>query len=281
VTYRGRSSSDEGGTSNLTGNLQMGCLAGGVVGLVILGLVIFLNPFAVIDEGHVGLVTEFGRAKEVRTTGITMINPFTQDIKEVEVRTRPIKFEKIEAASAEQQSVLLTGTLNYSVDASPEKIIHLYRTVGLDYQGRVLNAALNDETKAALPHYTVNTILTSRHAISDGVVKAMNSRLAEHGIVVHDLFLENIAFSPEFQKAIEEKQVAAQTAEKEQQVTIQQREKANQTIAQAEGQAAANALLTKDLSPAVLQSKAIEKWDGKLPQYMGGDSVPFIQVGGS
>lgn len=261
--------------------MGVGCTVAGAVALVLLGLTLFLNPFAVIDEGHVGLVTEFGKAKEVRGPGFTTINPFVQDIKEVEVRIRPIKFENIEAASAEQQSVKLTGTLNYSVDPSPEKVMALYRTVGLDYQGRFLNAALNDVTKGVLPHYEVNAILPSRPAISAEVVKTMNERLQDqYGITVHDLFLENIAFSNEFQQAIEAKQVAAQTAEKEQQVTIQRREQANQAIAQAEGQARANALLTENLSPAVLRAKFIEKWDGKLPQYVGDGDI-LVQLGAS
>jgi regulator of protease activity HflC (stomatin/prohibitin superfamily) len=242
-------------------------IGGGVAAFGFLVLVVGCNPVAVVDEGNVGLVTELGKAKEVRGPGVTLINPFTQDVREFETRIRPLKFENIDAASQELQSVKLTGTLNYSVDASA--VINLYRTVGLDYQGRVLNAALNDVSKATTPQYPVNEILAKRPEVSSKIVAALNERLKEHGITVHDLFLENIAFSPEFQKAIEEKQTAAQTAEKEVQVTIQRREQANQAIESAKGQAEANRLLTASLTDEIVRYEAVKKWDGKLPQVQG------------
>lgn len=247
--------------------------------LVVLGLLAACNnPVAVVDEGNVGLVTEFGKAKETRGPGITLINPFTQDVREVETRIRPIKFENIDAASTELQSVKVTGTLNYSVRNDEDTILNLYRTVGLDYQGRVLNAALNDNIKAVMPQYKVNDILASRPAISAAVVKAMNERLAEHGIIVHDLFLENINFSEEFQKSIEAKQAQAQNTEREAQVTLQKKEQAAQAIETARGQAEANRLLTESLSPEIVRLRAVEKWDGKLPTVSGAEGT-IIDLG--
>ena len=62
---------------------NVGALVGGLVLVVAVAL---NNPVAVVDEGHVGLITELGRAKELRGPGVTLINPFIQDLKEVETR---------------------------------------------------------------------------------------------------------------------------------------------------------------------------------------------------
>src|SRR5688500_16050604 len=151
---------------------NVGALAGG---LIILVLVALNNPVTVIDEGHVGLITELGRAKELRGPGVTLINPFIQDMKEVETRVRPIDFTGIDAASKEAQSVKLTGKLNFALQEAD--IISLYREVGLDFQGRILNAALNSTAKAVLPQYGVDEILPNRRAIEDKIVEDLNVRL--------------------------------------------------------------------------------------------------------
>ena len=52
-------------------------------------------------------------------------------------------------------------------------------------------------------------------------------------------------------------------------------------IAVARGEAEANRLLAESLraNPEVVRLKAVERWDGKLPVYMGGSApVPFINT---
>ncbi len=247
-----------------------------VAAVLLLGFVIF-NPVEVVDEGHVGLITRFGQAQEVRPPGLTLINPFTQRMIEVETRIRPIKFENIDAASAEQQSVRLTGTMNFALNTN--EIVELYRRVGLDFQQRILVAALNDTSKEVLPQYPVNDILPRRAAISTRIQERLNERLSEYGITVTAIFLENITFSEEFQKAIEAKQTAAQDAEREQQVLLQRKTQADQAIETARGQAEANRLLTESLSPEIVRYEAVKKWDGKLPMVQGGGDGVIIDLG--
>ena len=38
-------------------------------------------------------------------------------------------------------------------------------------------------------------------------------------------------------------------------------------------------MLTKSLSPELLQYKALERWDGKLPQATGSSALPFLSLG--
>jgi regulator of protease activity HflC (stomatin/prohibitin superfamily) len=49
----------------------------------------------------------------------------------------------------------------------------------------------------------------------------------------------------------------------------------------AEAQAKANEELAKSLTPELIRSQEIQAWDGKLPQFIGGDApIPFISVNG-
>src|SRR5688500_20262246 len=92
--------------SGLATMRNVGALAGG---LMLLLLVALNNPVAVVDEGNVGLITELGRAKELRGPGVTLINPFIQDIKEDETRVRPVDIHEIDAASTEAPRVTTIG----------------------------------------------------------------------------------------------------------------------------------------------------------------------------
>ena len=243
-------------------NVRIGCATAGVLGLLI-GAVA-CNPIKVIDEGHVGLVTEFGRAQEgLRQPGVTMHNPFTQDVIEVETRTRASLFKDIEGASQEQQIVKVTGTINYAL--AQINIVELYRTVGLDFINRVFDSSRDSSVKTVTARYPVNEILARRQELQDAIRDQMNSDLGKHGIVVNDVFITNLAFSPEYTAAIEKKQVAQQEAEREKQVLVQREQQALQAVAAARGQAEANRVLSESITPALLEDKKLTKWDGKLP----------------
>ncbi len=270
--------------SGLATMRNVGALVGG---LLLLLVVACNNPVAVVDEGNVGLITELGKAKEIRGPGVTLINPFIQDMKRVETRVRPIDFKDIDAASRVAQSVKLTGKLNYALREAD--IISLYREVGLDFQSRILNAALNSTAKAVLPQYGVDEILPNRRAIEDRIIDDLNARLRDYGIKVTAIFLENVSFSAEYQAAIEGKQTASQNALKEVEITNQAREKAKQAVETAKGQgdsalelarrqAEGNRLLAESLSVEVLRNKELDKWDGKLPQVQTGSSGSSIMV---
>ena len=49
-------------------------------------------------------------------------------------------------------------------------------------------------------------------------------------------------------------------------------------IAEAKGLAEAQALQKASLTQEYLQLEAIKKWDGKLPQVVGGGTAPFINI---
>jgi regulator of protease activity HflC (stomatin/prohibitin superfamily) len=79
---------------------------------------------------------------------------------------------------------------------------------------------------------------------------------------MQDLSIVDFKFSEEFTKAIEAKQVAAQEAER-----------AQYNLDRAELDAQAQEAQKESLSPLLLQKQAIEKWDGKLPNYLGSGTV--------
>jgi len=228
----------------------------------------------IVPAGYVGVVTNFGRVEE-RTllAGLSIITPIAEAVTLVDTRVQPHDFKDIDAASKEYQQVRASGKLNYHID--PQFAYIVYRQVGLDFANKVIDPALNDFIKEEMPKFAINEILPQRDKIRADTITAMNDNLARYHIIIDDIYLANISFSDEYEKAIEDKQVAQQRVQTEQQVLEQKRIQAQQAVVDAEGkanaavtlangQAEANRLLAESLTEALIQYTAITKLNDKI-----------------
>ena len=93
---------------------------------------------------------------------------------------------------------------------------------------------------------------------------------------------ENTDYSDAFEKAIEDKVIAEQKAQEAVNNTKRITEEANQQVISAKAEAEAMEIKSEALSKnkGLTEYEAVQKWDGKLPQYMLGNSVPFINLSG-
>jgi prohibitin 1 len=140
----------------------------------------------------------------------------------------------------------------------------MHQTVGADYKGKLVSPALSEVFKGASAKYNAGELITNRSALKNDVYTQLRDRLGKYGISVEDVSITNFQFSPSFSKAIEDKQVAQQNAER-----------AKFNLEAAKTNAEAQEAQSETLSQAYLQMQAIEKWDGKMPQYVGGEGSVF------
>jgi len=200
---------------------------------------------------------------------------------------QPHPFREIDASSKEYQMVKMTGMMNFHID--PAFVNDLYQKVGLDFADKVIDPAFNDFVKEVVPTYQIGEILPKRDAIRQTAMAKLGANLERYHIVVDDIYFANIRFSPEYEQAIEAKQVAQQEVETQKQVLARREVEAQQKVAIAKGdaesllvvaqnQAKANEILARSLTPILVSYKSLERWNGVLPQVSGG-VVPFIDVG--
>ena len=219
--------------------------------------------------------------------GLNLKAPFAERVIKVDVKVQPHPFKEIDAASKEYQIVKLTGMMNFHID--PAYVNDLYQRVGLDFADKVIDPAFNDFVKEVVPTYAITEILPKREEIRKRAMEKLGQNLERYHIVVDDIYIANIRFSPEYEKAIEAKQVAQQQVETQRQVLAQREIEAQQKVASAkgeaesilvvaQGQAKANDALSRSISPILVQYRGIEKWNGVLPQVSGG-ALPLIDLG--
>ncbi len=248
-----------------------------VIGIVaaVFVVTVAINCFTIVDAGHTGVVVTLGKVNNgVLQEGLHFKAPFIQNV--VKIDNRIVKLEvDTEAFSKDLQTVTTTLAINYRVDT--KKSYSIYKNIGADYEKVLVVPAVNEVLKAITAQYTAEESVTNRTLISDGLIKGLNEKLNNIGLYVTDVNIINFDFSEAFIAAIEEKQVAQQKllkAETEKQTAITNAEADAQTTKiKADAEAEANNKIKASLNDDIIRSKFYEKWDGKLPEAMGSDSI--------
>jgi len=261
------------------GNFSFKAVALGIAGLVAFWTL--LSFFFTIDAGERGVILRFGAVDRVVAEGIHAKLPFMESV--VKMNTRVQKSTtKTEAASRDLQAVHTTIVLNFSLE--PDKAGDVYKSLGLGYAERVIEPIVKEGFKAASARYTAEELISKRETLKNEVREYLKNRMVPFGIMVVELSITDFEFSPEFNKAIESKQTAEQLALKARRDLDRIKVEAQQKIATAQAEAEALRLQRQAVSPELVrlreveaQMKAIDKWDGHLPNVTVG-AVPFISV---
>jgi regulator of protease activity HflC (stomatin/prohibitin superfamily) len=242
---------------------------------------IIINPFVIIPAGHRGVVLRFSAVNRVMDEGLNVQIPIIEGVKKIEIRT--VKFEDtIQAASKDIQIVESRIALNYHID--PKLVGDLYRDVGMGFEFKVMDPAIQEAIKATTAKFVAQDLIEKREQVATETMALVTEKLKAYNITVEAFNIMNFKFSAEFERAVEEKQVAQQNALKEKNNLEASKMKAQQEITLAQGTAQAIRLQTEAIMKQggkdYVQLKAIEKWDGKLPTYMVGDKAGmFFNIG--
>lgn len=244
----------------MTKNNEQGYI--GEILLTILALIVlfFVLCFRTVDAGQVGVVTRFGEVNREINSGIAVKLPWPFE-KLYKLDTRTQKEEQdASAATSDLQDVNAKIALNYALSRGSAQ--EIFKSIGTEYKDRIVIPALQESFKASTAGFTASELLTKRPEVKEKALKVLKERLEPYGIRVDDLNVVNFSFSTEFTKSIEDKQVAAQEAEK-----------AKFNLERAKLDAQSQEVQKQSLSSELLQKYAIDKWDGKMPQYTGGGAV--------
>lgn len=242
-------------------------IAVGVV--ILLSIVIALFPVVVIRAGDRGVVFNnfSGLENRILGEGIHVRIPLVESVTHVSVRVQKTEVHA-EAASKDLQTVNTDIVVNWHMDAS--RVNKIYQEIGNEdaVQDRILTPAVSEVVKAATAQKTASEVLAKRPELKQNIDEALSKRLKRYNVMLDDVSIVNVNFTPEFNKAIEDKQIAQQQAEQ-----------AKFLVEKARNEAEANSLKQQSLTPQILQQRALEKWDGKLPTYFGGTTpLPFITI---
>jgi regulator of protease activity HflC (stomatin/prohibitin superfamily) len=154
--------------------------------------------------------------------------------------------------------------VNYRVDG--KQATALYKNVGKQYETVILQPAIQESIKAVTSQYTAEELITNRSDVSKKCMETLDSKVKGYGLIIDNFNIIDFDFSAEFNKAIEEKQVAEQKVLTAKQELEKEKIEAEKKLVKAEAEKKANELLNKTLTDEVLMQQFIDKWNGQLPK---------------
>jgi len=261
-----------------------------IILLIIIGVVASASV-KIVDAGNRGILLHWNAvdlSAPPLDEGIHFLVPFQDDIVQMEVRT--LKYDKdTRSASKDLQSVETTVTVNYHPDK--ERVHVLFKEIGLDYENRVIQPAIEETVKQVTANYNAEELITKRPLVKADIEDAIRDRLNQFDVITEVISITDFEFSALFNKAIESKVEAEQNALRAENDLRRIEVEARQHEAQAEGLAAANiaeargeaeaiAIINQALAsnPNYLEWLKIQNWDGVLPLVVGEGGTPFIQI---
>ncbi len=262
----------------------------GISVLIIIGVVASQSA-QIVDSGHRGVLLHWSAVDTSMPPleeGLHFVVPFQDTIVNMEVRT--LKFTKdTSSASKDLQTVSTEVTVNYR--PAPNAVNTLYKEVGLQYESRVIQPAVEEVVKQVTANYNAEELITKRPQVKADIEQEITTRLNVYNINTDVISITDFQFSALFASAIESKVEAEQKAQKAENDLIRIEVEARQLEAQAEGTAAANiaeaqgeakaiAIINQALAenPNYLEWLKTQAWDGKLPLVVGEGGTPFIQI---
>ena len=261
-----------------------------IIVLVIIG-VVASSSVKIVDAGNRGILTHWSAVDLTNAPldeGIHFVIPFQDEVVQMEVRT--LKYDtSTRSASKDLQTVQTTVTVNYHPDT--ERVHFLYKEIGLSYENRVIQPAIDETVKQVSANYNAEELITKRPLVKSDIENAIRERLNQFYIDTEVISITDFEFSPLFAKAIESKVEAEQKAQKAENDLIRIEVEARQLEAQAVGLAAANvaeaqgeaeaiSIINNALSnnPFYIEWLKTQAWDGKLPLVVGEGGTPFISI---
>ncbi|MCA2700396.1 MAG: prohibitin family protein [Microcystis sp. M179S2] len=261
-------------------------LIGGLLATIV--ILAAFNAYVIITPGQAGVLSVLGKAKDgVLLEGLHFKPPFVSSVDIYDVTVQ--KFEvPAQSSTKDLQDLSASFAINFRLD--PTQVVAIRRTQGTlqNIVAKIIAPQTQESFKIAAAKRTVEEAITRRSELKEDFDNALSTRLEKYGILVLDTSVVDLNFSPEFARAVEDKQIAEQRAQRAVYITQEAEQQAQAEINRAKGKAEAQRLLAETLKEQggglVLQKEAIEAWregGAQMPRVLvmdgsGKNSVPFL-----
>jgi prohibitin 1 len=222
-----------------------------------------------------------GISEKMYNEGTHFKMPWFQKEEVYTIRTRA-KDIPTTTPTKDLQTVTIWIRLLYKPDR--ERLFQIHKTLGNSYDERVLPSVGNEVMKSVVAQYDADHLLTQRDKVSREIRNQVTERCLAYDIVLDDVSITHLAFSKEYAKAIEDKQVAEQDAEKQKYVVARAEQERLATVVRAEGEAEAATMISTALKThggGMIEVKRIDAAREIAETLSKANNVMYLPGGGS
>jgi len=263
--------------------------------ILVLVILIFISQLSFIytvKYGQASIVSRFGKIERVSSPGLHFKFPIIEKVDYY--TTQKIIYETsenpnesgadyreypVDSSTKDGQQISIRYTIRFRL--SPKRIKWIAKNLGVEKQvvERVVKAESRSVVRNVAREFRAQELYTGDvFRFQKKVGLSLKKSFAKNGLDLDEFLVRQIKFSSQYVSAVEQKQIEKERVKTEEYKAEQETFKKKKKITQAEGEARAQDLLRKTIDPLVLQKMAIEKWDGKLPAYLGSEAIPFLNI---
>lgn len=259
------------------------CIVG--VCAAIAALAMLIGGIRIMDQTEVGIVKVFGKVDHTISGGLNFVNPISDTVEVMDLR---VHVREAAFASYTKDAQPLTASIEYQYEPIAAQAMNIVAQYGsYEIMEQKLSAAVEERAKIVFARYSAMPLLENRSTLSTQVQEEVRELEALFPVNFTQVVVKDIDFSDAFEAAVEAKMQAEQNAlraenEKQEAITRAEMERevarveAEAAVLAAEGEARALEITREALEnmpDTWIAQQYLEKWDGKLPQFMTGDGT--------
>lgn len=271
-----------------------------IAGLAVLGLLLFgvVSCGTTVEPGNVGVkIRTLGGSAGVDRQPLSSgwhFKGIGERIVEYPVIQRTYSYtreadergpENEEIAFADNTGLPMTADVAITLQVNPASAPRLYETYRLTFD-QLLDGPIRNDVRSAVAaeaeRVNVDALYSGgRQLVIQRALARVSAKWARHGVTVTQLdWIGTIRYPDVILQAIQAKTRTDQETLTARAQVAKAQAQAEAQIAAARGQAESIRIINEALAanPRYVELKAVEKWDGKLPQVTGAGGAPFINL---
>ncbi len=263
-----------------------------IIIFIVIPLINLFKFFVIIHPAQVGVHTRLGQLKGELEPGVHFVIPLADKV--YRYNTRLITYETssnpdssladytdypVDTTTKDGQPVHIKYTVRFRIE--PSKVNWIFQNLGTekDVVEKVVKTDSRGHVRTLAREFAAQDLYSGNiRELEEAVSTELSELFAQKGLVLDEFVIRSIDFSPDYVKAIEQKQIEKERVETEKYKAEQEEYRKQAMITKAKGEAEAQRLMQKTITKEILTKMYIEKWDGHLPTVVSGNNGLILDL---